>query len=65
MNLTGGSGSYATIYAPGALVNMSGGSDFFGSIIASTVTNSGGTAVHYDAAFPTSRPETTSGSTPS
>ena len=52
MNLTGGSGSYATIYAPGALVNMSGGSDFFGSIIASTVTNSGGTAVHYDADLP-------------
>ena len=52
VNLTGGSGSYATLYAPGALVNMSGGSDFFGSIIASTVTNSGGTAVHYDANLP-------------
>ena len=49
LNLSGGSGSYATVYAPNALVNMSGGSDFFGSIVGSTVTNSGGTAVHYDA----------------
>jgi hypothetical protein len=48
MNLAGGSGSYATVYAPNALVNMSGGSDFYGSIVGSTVTNSGGTAIHYD-----------------
>jgi hypothetical protein len=48
MNLSGGSGSYATVYAPNALVNMSGGSDFYGSIVGSTVTNSGGTAIHYD-----------------
>jgi len=31
---------------------MSGGTDFFGSIIASTVTNSGGTAIHYDSSLP-------------
>jgi hypothetical protein len=48
MNLAGGSGSYASVYAPNALVNMSGGSDFFGSIVGSTVTNSGGTAIHFD-----------------
>ena len=52
INLSGGSGSYATVYAPRALVNMSGGTDFFGSIIGGTVTNSGGTAVHYDNSLP-------------
>ena len=52
INLSGGANSYATVYAPNALVNMSGGTDFFGSIIASTVTNSGGTAIHYDTALP-------------
>jgi hypothetical protein len=38
--------------APNALVNMSGGADFWGSIIASTITNSGGTAIHYDSSLP-------------
>jgi hypothetical protein len=52
LNLSGGAASYATVYAPNALVNMSGGTDFFGSIIASTVTNSGGTAIHYDSSLP-------------
>jgi len=52
LNLSGGSASYATVDAPNALVNMSGGSDFFGSIIASTVTNSGGTALHGDTSLP-------------
>ena len=52
MNLSGGSASYATIYAPQALINMSGGTDFFGSIIGSTVTNSGGTTMHYDTGIP-------------
>ena len=44
--------SYATVYAPNALVNMSGGSDFYGSIIGSTVAGSGGTAIHYDSTLP-------------
>jgi hypothetical protein len=52
LNLSGGVASYATVFAPNALVNMSGGTDFFGSIIASTVTNSGGTAIHYDSSLP-------------
>jgi hypothetical protein len=52
VNLTGGTNSYATVYAPNALVNMSGGTDFFGSIIGSTITNSGGTAMHYDTSLP-------------
>jgi hypothetical protein len=52
VNLSGGSAAYATMYAPNALVNMTGGSDLFGSVIASTVTNSGGTAIHYDNSLP-------------
>ena len=52
VNLSGGAGSYATVYAPNALVNMSGNSDFFGSIIASTLTNSGNAAIHYDTSLP-------------
>jgi hypothetical protein len=48
VNISGGSGSYATVYAPNAPVNLSGGSDFFGSIIGSIFTNSGGVALHYD-----------------
>jgi hypothetical protein len=52
INLSGGANSYATVYAPNALVNMSGGTDFFGSVIASTVTNSGGTAFHGDTTLP-------------
>jgi hypothetical protein len=55
VNLSGGSGSYTTVYAPNALVNMSGGSHFFGSIIASTITDSGGTAIHYDTSLPSIR----------
>jgi len=52
MNLSGGSSAYAVVYAPQALVNMSGGTDFLGSIIGSTVTGSGGTAVHGDTSLP-------------
>lgn len=51
VNLSGGSSSYATVYAPMALINISGGTDFFGSIIGSTVTSSGGTAMHYDSSL--------------
>jgi hypothetical protein len=52
VTLSGGSNAYATVYAPNALVNFSGGSDFFGSVIGSTITNSGNTSVHYDANLP-------------
>jgi hypothetical protein len=48
VNLSGGLQAYATLYAPMAPVNMSGGTDFFGALIGSTVTDSGGTKIHYD-----------------
>jgi hypothetical protein len=52
VNLSGGSSSYATVYAPNAIVNMSGNADFYGSIIASTLTNGGNGALHYDTSLP-------------
>src|ERR1700752_4493971 len=48
MNLSGGSGSYATVYAPKAQENMSGGFHFYGRHGGRTVGNSGGKAIHYD-----------------
>ncbi len=48
VNLSGGAQAYATVYAPMAPINMSGGTDFFGGIVGLTVTDSGGTAIHYD-----------------
>lgn len=52
INLTGGTQAYAAVYAPNAPVNLTAGTDFFGSIIGSTVTSSGGTSIHYDTNLP-------------
>ena len=48
VTLSGGSGSSAVVYAPNAPVTMSGGAAWCGAIIGSTVTDSGGSAIHYD-----------------
>lgn len=48
VNFSGGSQAYATVYAPMAPVNMSGGTDFFGGLIGLSIGDSGGTAIHYD-----------------
>lgn len=48
--VSGGTGSYAMVYAPNAAINISGGAHFYGSIIGSTINSSGNTAVHFDAA---------------
>jgi Tfp pilus assembly protein PilX len=48
VTLSGGSGSAAVVYAPNADVVMSGGSPWFGSIVCQTMTDSGGSAIHYD-----------------
>ena len=55
IKLSGGTGSYAVVYAPNAPINVSGGSHFYGNMIGSTVNNSGGTAIHYDASLPSIR----------
>lgn len=48
LNLSGGSQSAATVYAPNAPVNLSGGSVWYGSIVGSTINDSGGVSVYYD-----------------
>jgi hypothetical protein len=52
IKLSGGTGSYAVVYAPNAAINVSGGSHFYGNMIGSTINNSGGTAIHYDVNLP-------------
>jgi hypothetical protein len=52
IKLSGGTGSYAVVYAPNSPINISGGSHFYGAIVGSTINNSGGTAIHYDSSLP-------------
>jgi len=50
--LSGGSQTYALVYAPGADITRSGGtSDFFGMMVGKTLTLSGGGGLHYDEAL--------------
>jgi hypothetical protein len=44
----GNAQSAATIYAPNAAFKLQGTQDFFGSILARTVENSGTPRIHYD-----------------
>ena len=48
VRVTGGTDSAALIYAPNATGSITGGSDFYGSLIARTITDFGGAAIHYD-----------------
>jgi hypothetical protein len=48
VKVAGNSASAAVVYAPAASVTLTGGSDFFGAILGKTVTDAGGTAIHYD-----------------
>jgi type IV pilus assembly protein PilX len=48
VKIAGNSESAMVIYAPNANVTLTGGSDFFGAILGQTVTDAGGTAIHYD-----------------
>jgi len=52
--VTGGSNASFTIYAPTRKVTLSGGSDFFGAMVAKLLDNSGGSAIHYDNALASS-----------
>jgi Tfp pilus assembly protein PilX len=47
----GDAGAYARVYAPQAYVEIAGGFDFFGSVVADTLKFSGNTALHYDEAL--------------
>ena len=51
VDLSGGSNNYAVVDAPNAPIVFSGGSDFFGSVVGSTINDSGGTALHFDLAL--------------
>ena len=48
MRLSGGSTTSLVVYAPNSDITLIGGSDIYGSIIGSTVTNAGGTNLYYD-----------------
>jgi len=48
IKIAGNSQSAAVVYAPNAPITLTGGSDFYGAILGQTVTDAGGTAVHYD-----------------
>ena len=51
IKLVGNSSFYGVIYAPNADADVSGTNDFYGSVIARTVTCSGTGLVHYDEAL--------------
>ena len=48
VQLAGGSGAYAVVYAPKALVKLVGNAGFYGAIISNTFSDLGGASVHYD-----------------
>jgi len=51
MVLSGGAGYYGVVYAPLSDITISGGGNLYGAVIGSTITNSGGTLIHYDRAL--------------
>lgn len=52
MKLAGGSSTAMIVYAPNAAIDLTGGSDFYGSILGKTVKDGGGTKLHYDRRIP-------------
>ena len=48
VRLNGGTSSSAMVYAPNAAIDLSGGADYYGSVLGRTVNVSGGVRVHYD-----------------
>jgi hypothetical protein len=50
-NITGGSAVCAAVYAPEALITVSGGSEFYGSLLGREYDNGGGTNLHFDEAL--------------
>jgi len=48
VQLNGGSATAAVVYAPNAQVTFNGGGDFYGSVVGSTIDDTGGAAIHYD-----------------
>src|SRR5262249_52360940 len=48
MKLAGGTNAFAVAYSPNAPVTFTGGSDWYGAVVGNTVTDTGGTDIHYD-----------------
>jgi len=48
--MTGGPNTCAILNAPNAAVSLHGGADFFGTIMANSIDDSGGVSLHFDAA---------------
>jgi hypothetical protein len=48
VKLNGGAHTTGMIYAPNAAVSLNGGGDFYGSVVGSTIDDSGGAKIHYD-----------------
>ncbi|PYV18594.1 MAG: hypothetical protein DMG21_04470 [Acidobacteria bacterium] len=51
ITIAGGANSYGIVYAPNAPVTTSGSASWLGAVVSNTFTDSGGAAVHYDAAL--------------
>jgi hypothetical protein len=50
LSMTGGPQMYCVINAPYAAVSLNGGADYYGTIMAYTIDDHGGTNLHFDAA---------------
>ena len=48
LRLNGGTQAAAVVYAPNAVTSLSGGADFYGSIITNRLSATGGSALHFD-----------------
>lgn len=63
--ITGGAQTFATIYGPEADVNLTGGTDIYGAIVARSVKLQGGASIHYDVDLAKNAPPTLSTGTSS
>jgi Tfp pilus assembly protein PilX len=52
VTVTGNSDAALMVYAPNAAVKLTGGSAIYGSVLGATITDTGGTGVHYDRHLP-------------
>jgi len=48
VKVVGGTETAALVYAPNATASISGGADFYGSIVVNKITATGGSAINYD-----------------
>jgi hypothetical protein len=48
LKLKGGAAAAGLVYAPNASYSFGGGADWYGSVIGATMTDMGGTNIHYD-----------------